>query len=345
MKAVYYAHDHGSGHLRHAANFARLGPCETTVVSGARTIGNADFDFIQLPDDKVANHQQSSTSPFHYTPTSQRSIRERFSALHQVLDDVNPDLVVCDVSAEVVAFATLCGYPVLLRRMHGERSDQAHANAYATAKHLLAYFSKALRQRDPWSLALDTRTTFAGMLPVLDETNLAKRNPDNPRTGLKVVVQTSMGGEGLSLSGLQLAAEQLPSASWMVIGKTTDETINPRISVLGFVDDPLEAMRAADLIITAAGHNALVSAVQSGVPVILFPEKRPFDEQLLLAQSVERETDGAVPVIYDWLQDWPVLITRAMDQDPRSVSKLLFRTDEQFSKALGEAVEKTMNAD
>ena len=155
-RVLYYAHQHGAGHLRHAAGLASTGAFDVTVVTAhprAAALLPADVPVIPLPSDLVPGHEQPARSPLHWSPVGPE-IRARFDALHAAAQRVDPDVCVVDVSVEAALFLRLAGWPVLHRRMHGERTDPAHALVYAEADGLFAHYAAEL-EVPAWRAAHD----------------------------------------------------------------------------------------------------------------------------------------------------------------------------------------------
>lgn len=300
LTLVYYAHHHGSGHLRHARRLASLGVAQVVVVGGR----GAD---VELPPDVVPgdDHVQPSSSPFHWTPTTAQ-VRRRFSALQQVLDDVDPDLVMVDVSVEAATFCHLAGYPVLHRRMPGDRTDPPHELAYSLSERLFAYYPRELEQPE---FAWANKTRWLGMPD--DHPHL----PDvAPEPGVVTVV-SGAGGRGVDLAHLMRAARQTPHRQWHVLGPTGDIPALAGVDNLhlhGWVPNPLEWLQRAEVVVCGAGHNTIAAAAAARRPVVLAPEMRPHDEQLVFARQLHERL--GVPLVEAWDDaDWPGLLASTLD--------------------------------
>ena len=166
-RVLYYAHQHGAGHLRHAAGLASTGAFDVTVVTAhprAAELLPADVPVIPLPSDLVPGHEQPARSPLHWSPVGPE-IRARFDALHAAAQRVDPDVCVVDVSVEAALFLRLAGWPVLHRRMHGERTDPAHALVYAEADGLFAHYAAEL-EVPAWRAVHADRVTYLGVADV-----------------------------------------------------------------------------------------------------------------------------------------------------------------------------------
>ncbi|MET1034031.1 MAG: hypothetical protein ABWX68_02165, partial [Arthrobacter sp.] len=289
-RLAYYAHHHGTGHLRHAQNIASLDVVDLLVTStGERdpALLPGPAGYVALEQDVGAGGEPLRQEPvrgFHYLPTGPL-IRNRFARLAAAWDAFGAEAVLVDVSVEVAVFARLAGYPVIFRRMPGRRVDDAHRLAYDAASRLVAYYPSALE--DPEHLAAHgARSTYLGMVapaPLRGPagagaasgtghagagvagagagagvTEIPGGRPGGHR---RVVVQTSLGGS-VGLGGIARAAAATPDWDWMVAGngEARGGTAPPNLRLLGVVPDPARLMESADVVVTSAGHNAIAAA-------------------------------------------------------------------------------------
>ncbi|NOJ62207.1 MULTISPECIES: glycosyltransferase [unclassified Arthrobacter] len=343
-RVAYYAHHHGSGHLRHAMNIARLQAVNLLVTGSTEPEGLSG-----IPQTKFA-HLTADTWPdgapypvpgdqfLHYTPTNP-AIRQRFAELQAAWQDFDPQVVVIDVSAEAAVFARLSGYPVLYRRMPGDRWDPAHEAAYASATGLFAYYPRELE--DPAYLErLGHRTTYLGMLAPTGEPGAAKDH----HGGKVITVQTSLGGNGVSATELAEAARSCPDWQWNVVGLSTGSANLPaNVRLLGVLADPRPELARADIIITSAGYHAVAAAASAGRPTILVPEERPFAEQAAFARAL-RDTAG-IPMAESWSgAAWPELLQQAAATDPEALKRELFVSSDSFRDSFLDLVSRAAAA-
>ncbi|KAD3632940.1 glycosyl transferase [Arthrobacter yangruifuii] len=340
-RVAYYAHHHGTGHLRHAANLARLN-CVELLVTGTAPAGGAPrlpggARFAPLPPD-VAPEGPFASGPgqfLHYAPAGPE-LQARFARLHRLWEEFAPDVVVVDVSVEVAVFARLAGYPVIHRRMHGERTDQAHRLAYESVHGLVAYFPEAVE--DPAHLqAYGAKSTYVGMLAP----HTAPRPgliPVQPRT---VAVQTSLGGSGVPLEDVFAAARQTPGWQWEVLGHAAGAPgeVPVNVSLPGVVADPGPRLAAADVVITSAGHNAVAAAAAARRPALLIPEPRPFREQAVFASSLAA-AGAAAAADFASVSDWAGLLEDLRGADPELLARTLLVSEEDYRERFLAAVSK-----
>lgn len=332
---LHYAHQHGSGHVRHAANLVRADVADVTVATAhpdAALMLPPGADTAALPPDLVAGHVQPARSPLHWTPVGP-AIRERFAVLHDAARRVRPDVCVVDVSVEAALFLRLAGFPVAHRRMHGDRTDAAHRLVYAEADALFAHYREPLE--DPaWQAEFGGRTVHLGVPDVDGRLGRAAR-PAQEGVGLhadgtassgaapRVVAVTGTGGGGVAVADLARAARQTPGADWHVIGPVRDApdpdagggpALPANLTLHGWTDDVAAALVGADAVVVSAGHNAAVDAARCGRPVVLAPEARPFAEQLRFAEAVERAAGVPWCAWEDPAADWAGALGRALGE-------------------------------
>lgn len=349
-RVLYYAHDHGSGHVRHAANLATSGIAQVTVTTAhpqAAQLLPPATPVISLPSDIVEGHHQPSESWLHYTPTGP-IVRRRFAELLAAAQRTQPDAVVVDVSVETALFLRLAGYRVLHRRMHGDRIDAAHQLIYRESHALFAHYGAALE--DPaWHCEFGAKTTYLGTPDVTDRLSHITRSPSDSTGSLKIAVITGTGGGGVHVQDLARAAHQVPHAQWHVYGMVRGTVVDaatelpcpPNLHLKGWAENTAAVLEAADVVVVSAGHNAVVDAVRACRPVVLAPETRPFDEQLAFARACERAAGTPWCAWEDPQADWAQAITRAV-AEPAAADRLaqdLFTTPQDYADLWRSALE------
>ena len=344
-RVLYYAHQHGSGHVRHAANLAGTGAFSVTVVTAHPAAGDmlpSGTRLVPLPTDLVDGHVQPARSPLHHTPAGP-VIRARFAALLAAAQEAEPDVCVVDVSVEAALFLRLAGYPVIHRRMHGDRTDPAHELVYAEADRLIAHYGVTLE--DPaWQAVHGARTTHLGVPDVTGRLGAAAATTGAARPRVGVI--TGTGGGGVSTAALARAAAAVPHATWDVYGPVAGveaTAARPAADGEAGAGEPADVARAAglpgnvrlhgwapdvpvlaaeaDVVVVSAGHNASVDAARSGRPVVLAPEPRPFAEQLFFARAAERAAGVPWCAWEDPDADWSGAVERAL-ADPSAADRL-----------------------
>ena len=367
-RVLHYAHQHGSGHVRHAANLVRAGVADVTVATAhpdAAALLPAGTDTVALPPDLVAGHAQPARSPLHWTPVGP-AIRERFAVLHAAALRVRPDVCVVDVSVEAALFLRLAGFPMAHRRMHGDRTDAAHRLVYAEADALFAHYREPLE--DPaWQAEFGDRTVHLGVpdltgrlgrpaRPAREGAGLASDGMASSGAVPQVVAVTGTGGGGVALADLTRAARQTPGADWHVIGPVQGApepgadrapALPANLALRGWTDDVAAVLAGADAVVVSAGHNAAVDAARCGRPVVLAPEPRPFAEQHRFAEAVERAAGVPWCAWEDPEADWAGALGRALG-DPAAADRMaaaLLTPPEEHARAWRRVLETAAGAE
>lgn len=335
-KVSYYAHHHGTGHLRHAQRVAELGGMELQVAStGERRhdLLSGNIEYVALPADSGPLQKPGKMRAgdfLHYAPVG-LGIQQRFAILNRAWARFAPDVIMVDVSVEVALFARLSGYPVAFRRMPGNRRDRAHRLAYEGSDGIFGYFPAALED-NVHLREFGDKSHYLGVPGTMPAPMAPRAARSGPR---RVVVQTSLAS---SIPQRQLADAARASSGWQweVAGAVDEDgtPLPPNLRLHGVLPDPGRTMSEADLVISSAGHNAVAAAAASGRPVLLVPEDRPHGEQLHFARALEQA--AGVPLLESWETpvEWPDLLERAVGMDPRLLGSVLFVTPTRFSAAL-----------
>lgn len=343
-RVAYYAHHLGTGHLRHAQRLAELGGVELQVAStGERRGGllSGNLDYVALPPDTGPGQpggKMRAGGALHHAPVGP-GIQQRFAMLNRAWARFSPDVVMVDVSVEVALFARLSGYPVAVRRMHGNRKDPAHQLAYTVSDGIFGYFPAALE--DPAHLRdFGFKSHYLGAPGEAEPPGTVRATARGRR---RVLVQTSL-ASAIPLGHLARAAAASSDWQWDVAGAVERDgsTVPANLRLHGVLPDPGPVMREADVVISSAGHNAVSAAAASGRPVLLVPEPRPHDEQLCFARALERA--AGIPVLESWTgpADWPAVLEQARRSDPGALAGALFVSGEGFAASLGTMLDACM---
>lgn len=340
-RVSYYAHHFGTGHLRHAQKVAAselfdlqvtsTGPRNGSLLTGA-------LEYVALDPDVGSGEPEADSgidAYLHYAPTGEL-IQQRFAQLNHAWRQFKPDVVMVDVSVEVALFARLSGYRVAFRRMPGHRNDKAHQLAYELADALFAYYPAELE--DPKHL--DSFGYKSHYLAVAEAQANTIASPLGQGGKRKVVVQTSL-ASAISLELVVRAANDSPDWNWEIVGsvESSPTALPPNVLLHGVVADPLPILRSADVIISSAGHNAVVAAASCHRPVLLVPEERPFAEQRAFAQTLQR--NAGVEMLESWraTAQWQPLLARISQGDPEALGKALFVAPADFERKLLDLVQ------
>jgi hypothetical protein len=282
----YYVHHQGRGHLHRAIAIAAA--LDTTVVglsSLPRPDGGSGPWWLELPrdDDGDVMVDAEARGHLHWVPERHPGLRARMAEISSWIDDVDPELMVVDVSVEVSLLARLHGVPVVTLVLPGDRQDAAHELVHAVARRLLAVWPPEARQLVRGVDQDSERLVRVGGLSRFD----GRAREVAPRPGgsrRRVVLLAGAGGSGLTSEQIELAQEQTPEWDWTVLGGPGE-----------WIDDPWDILCGADVVVTHAGQNAIAEIAAARRPGVVIPQARPFDEQDLMAASLA--ASGRWPVV------------------------------------------------
>lgn len=323
-RIAYYAHHHGRGHVARAAAVLAHVEAEATVFTSAAVDALEGARLVHLPPDTPAATPASGVDGvLHYAPVGHEGVRRRMAAL-AAWAAAAPGLLVADVSVEVALLGRLLSLPVVVVRQHGSRTDGPHRAAYRAARAVWAPYSRALAEPSApaW---LRSRTHHTGGFSRLE--GRAREVSTAPR---HVVVMGGGGSDGVasasawSADDVAAAARATPDWRWTVLGRTPRPSApTPSVRWLGWVDDPAPVLRSASVVVSAAGHNAVMDAAAVGRPLVVIPETRPFGEQRAKAEALGRCGAALVRPCWPAPAAWPELLDSAGRQDTAPLSALV----------------------
>ncbi|ANH38064.1 undecaprenyldiphospho-muramoylpentapeptide beta-N- acetylglucosaminyltransferase [Nocardioides dokdonensis FR1436] len=315
VRVGYYVHHHGSGHLHRAGALARELAGRDVVPTGLSSLARPaqwPGEWVALPRDDApepglddpATRGPDARGRLHWAPRGHTGLRARHARIAAWLDAARPDVVVVDVSVEVALLVRLHGVPVVGVVLPGVRDDAAHRLGHDVADALVGLWpadaTGILLDVDP---AVERRVRAVGGLsrfPV-EAGDPVDRRPGPPR----VLVLGGSGGDAWSEGDLERAVAAAPTWDWQVLGGTRG----------AWVADPRAAVRAADVVLTHAGQNALAEVAALRRPAVVVPAPRPHDEQ---ARTGAALVAGPWPaVVLDALRGpgWPGALERARTLD------------------------------
>lgn len=306
----YYVHHHGAGHGMRALAIARHMECDVTLIGSRLPDGPypANVKALQLPGDTAPGMHVESFPALHYAPLAVEGLRERMGLLADWMREAWPCVLVVDVSVEVAMLARLFGVPCVYMRQHGERTDAAHLQAYASASRLLAPFPVQMEcsQMPEWVLA---KSAYSGWISRYSEQRVSTVQSTND----SVLLMTGQGGTAFTAATLAAIAHRCPGYDFRVAGTlpAADVQLPANLTLLGQLDDPLPELLRAEVIVGSAGDNVVAEVANLGGRLIAVAEQRPFEEQRLQALQLERLGVAIGLSGVPSAEDWPALLDRA----------------------------------
>lgn len=319
MKVGWYVHHHGAGHRTRAMVVGRELASRGADVTllGSALEGDAarrtEVTSVRLAMDAPLPESADQSAcdvtvhgMMHWAPLWHSGFRERMTTIARWIQVEEPDVVVVDVSCEVAVMVRLLGVPVVVVAQPGARTDPAHAAAYDAATAVLAPWPSWATD-DIWHTSREHGHDDGPDPRVVAVGGIARR-PAGPSAGsragephgrpLGLVLAGSDGFDDPDLPNLITAS--VPGIDWTVVGGRA------------WVPDVRELLAHSDVVVTHAGQNAIADVAGWGLPAVVVPQRRPFEEQRHMgdvlassgiAQVVQRDdVEGAA---------WEDLVQRA----------------------------------
>jgi hypothetical protein len=299
----YFVHHQGRGHAERCAAIAHaLPPKRPLTIFCARddifptlppqaTIVRIPSLFEATGEEAACADWVPTPATLHCAPLGWPGIRRAMATMTHWFEDVDPALLICDVSAEVAQLARICSVPHVKVLQHGDRGDPGHRAAYDGAAGLIAPFHAELAQPE-WEPSMLARTCFAGGLGV--DTRVLERERARQRIDVgigeeMILVMAGGGGDGFGQAPLGVGARGRPASRWITIGPVARDwhaTEPANIEHRGWVDHAADYVAAADLVISSTGNTTCQQILAAGRPWLAVPEWRYFDEQHRKAQAL-----------------------------------------------------------
>lgn len=295
---AWYVHHHGRGHLTRMLAVRPHVPHDVVVLSSLPEPDDlpAGTRWVRLPADHLvedgrdpAMADPTAGGLLHWAPLDHRGHASRLAAIAAVLPEA--DAVVVDVSVEVTMLARLLGRRVVLVAQPGVRSDVPHVSGRALADAIVA----------PWPSA--SRDDGAdGIEHVGGISRFEGRAAPGSRASRTVL---ALGGGG-------------HDAEWRdMVARAVDGTPGWRWTIAdagAWLDDPWEPLTSAEVVVTAAGQNAIADVAAAGARAIVVPRPRPFGEQHATGRLLEAE--GLAVLAHPSERSWSTLLERASASRP-----------------------------
>ena len=349
MRIGYYLHHQGQGHRRRGTAVARalLAHGSRVAVTGLGTGAAPDGwpgEWVSLaPDDDPAVGDPdwadvTAGEALHWVPRHHPGLLERQRQIVEWLARERPALMIVDVSVEVTLLARLCGIPVVVGAMPGDRADTVHALAYDVAEALLAPWPYAAHPDAGWPADWWEKTWHVGGISALaggagaagrrDAEGMEPRGAGSAGLGgagsaglggagsagprgagsaderdrRRVLVVWGGGGEPLDQGDLERAQEGTPGWEWTVRGGGHPPA-----------EDLAADLAAADVVVSHAGQGSVADIAWARRPAVVLAQPRPYEEQDATVHALDRL--GLAVTAYGWprAHRWPGLLERALE--------------------------------
>lgn len=319
----WYVHHHGAGHVQRLAAVAEHLRTPVTALSSAPRPAGWAQGWVQLERDDAEPVDRASATAggaLHWVPRHHRGLLDRSAAVVRWLAEARPSLVVTDVSVEVTALVRLCGVPVVVAAMLGDRDDAPHRLGRDLAEALLAPWpaprppsdEQPDDQRD--GQPDDQRYDERDRTPVVHVGAFSRfdgrpTSPEASEPG-RVLVLWGSGGRDVTDADLRAAVDATPGWTWehLVPGSSLDARAAPG----GQRPDVWGALQRAEVVVVHGGHNAVAEVAAARRAAVVVAQERPFHEQVRRAELLR---DEGLVALDSWpaAQRWPALLERARE--------------------------------
>jgi hypothetical protein len=306
----YYVHHVGSGHRHRAEVLAARLAHDGIAVTGLSSLPRPPSwsgDWVRLPPDDDGHPQDvTARGHLHWAPLGHEGTRARAAAISTWLATARPDLVVVDVSVEVLLLTRLHGVPAVGVVLPGRRDDPAHLLGLGVAEALVGFWPRTARGMAPGLPAdLADRLVPVGALSRHPVRPVLRSQPH--ATERTVALLLGSGGHDVGADDVRTAQRATPDWRWTVLGADTGT----------WVDDPSAALAGADVVVTHAGQNALAETAAARRPAVVLPQARPHDEQSTTGAVLADGWPAVVRTTWPDPEEWTGVLDRAVTLDPR----------------------------
>ena len=209
----YYVHHQGRGHLSRLEAVAAHLRTPVVGLSSLPKPAGWQGDWVQLARDDdpspASSDDVSALGVLHWAPRHHQGLSARMATLASWVARERPAAVVVDVSVEVALLVRLCGTPVVVVALPGERTDRTHLAAYDLADALLAPWPAEAHARG-WPASWTSKTWCVGGLSRFD----GRARPPAPSRGRerprRVLLLWGGGGRDADASSVEAARRATP---------------------------------------------------------------------------------------------------------------------------------------
>lgn len=302
----YYAHHQGAGHVTRMQSIAAASDEPVWGLSSAPpppswTGGWTLLDRDDDPHPEVLGRHADPTAGgvLHWAPRGHHGLARRAAQVAGWVAEHRPRLVVTDVSVEVTLLVRLCGVPVVVVALPGDRLDPPHRLAHDVADALLAPWPRGTHEAG-WPATWVDKAWFVGGISRFDG-RPAVLGPARSAPGRTVLLLWGAGGRTTTADQVAAARTATPGWTWVERTPGTPAAL------------PLwEQLHAADVVVTHAGQNAVAEVAAARRPAVVVAQPRPFDEQVATARQVEAWEIAVGRVDWPTADEWPALLELAL---------------------------------
>ncbi|TLV03975.1 glycosyltransferase [Dyadobacter luticola] len=285
----YFVHAHGNGHR---ATFNMLYPVlsvyfEVIAITTNQEITaylhqRHDVRVLELPPKYPADYEipeHTFSKAFEVTPYAIEPAH-RAKALAEAIAHFKPKAFYCDGVPELAIMVRGMGVPVVLIHLPGNvMSDPTQVFAHELADHIIAHFPSSLEQAN---FSFISKTYYSGYIS--QYAGRALTSSSRPHFDQVTVL---LGYDNYDETVLQNITKD-QSTQFTIVGNKRDFDVGANCTLLGPVKDIREAI-TGEVVISAAGQNTIAELLSMKKRLILLPEPRPYDEQVVHAKVLAEQ--------------------------------------------------------
>lgn len=285
----YFVHAHGNGHK---ATFNLLYPALSVFFEVIAITTNNEIttylhkkhvvQVLELPPKYPAGYEikeHTFSKAFEVTPYAIEPAG-RARALAEAIERYKPKAFYCDGVPELAIMVRGMGVPVVLVHLPGNvMSDPTQVFAHELADHIVAHFPSSVEQANyPFA----SKTYYSGYMSQYAGRDLKPSNQSDIRN-----ITILLGYDNYDESVLKNITKD-QNTQFTIIGNKRDYDLDKNCKLLGHVKDIKEAI-TGEVVISAAGQNTIAELLSLGKRLILLPEPRPYDEQVVHANVLANQ--------------------------------------------------------
>ena len=307
----YFVHAHGSGHR---ATFNMLYPALAIFFKViAITTNNEISGYLQKkhnvqvlelppkypPGYEIPEHTFSKA--FEVTPYAVEPAG-RAKALAEAIEHYKPKALYCDGVPELAIMVRGMGVPVILVHLPGKvTNDPTQVFAHELADHIVAHFPSSLEQE---YYPFASKTYYSGYISQYAGCEL-KRSDLSDINNITIL----LGYDNYDESVLKNITKD-QKTKFTIVGNKRDYDLDKNCLLLGLVKNIREAI-AGEVVISAAGQNTVGELLSLGKRLILLPEPRPYDEQVVHAEVLANQNVALLAQETFSAEQWQEVLHRA----------------------------------
>ena len=307
----YFVHAHGNGHK---ATFNMLYPALSAFFEVvAITTNNEITGYLQkkhnvkvleLPSKYPAGYEipaHTFSKAFEVTPYAIEPAA-RAKVLAEAIAHYMPKAFYCDGVPELAIMVRSMGVPVVLVHLPGNfMNDPTQVFAHELADHIIAHFPSSLEQAN---YQFASKTYYSGYMSQYAGCGLKRNNCSDIHN-----ITVLLGYDNYDVSVLKnITKDQY--TQFTIVGNKRDYDLDKNCKLLGPVKDISEAI-VGEVVISAAGQNTIAELLSLGKRLVLLPEPRPYDEQVVHANVLANQHVALLAQETFSAEQWQNLLQKA----------------------------------